>query len=60
MFEARGVLLAAAARLAAERRTGEQAQLLRSPAGQLAAEPDEDVAQRLAAAPTARGSGTLS
>jgi GntR family transcriptional regulator, transcriptional repressor for pyruvate dehydrogenase complex len=47
VFEARGVLLAAAARLAADRRSGEQAKLLRSLAEQLAAEPDDDKAQGL-------------
>ena len=47
VFEARGVLLAAAAGLAAERRSGEQAKLLGSLAAQLAAEPDDDAAQGL-------------
>jgi DNA-binding FadR family transcriptional regulator len=47
VFEARGVLLTAAARLAAGRRSSEQAKLLRSLAAQLAIEPDDDAAQGL-------------
>jgi GntR family transcriptional regulator, transcriptional repressor for pyruvate dehydrogenase complex len=47
VFEARGVLLAAAARFAAERRSDEQAALLGSLAAQLTAERDDDAAQGL-------------
>ena len=47
VFEARGVLLAAAARFAADRRSGQQAKLLGSLAAQIAAEPDDDTAQGL-------------
>jgi DNA-binding FadR family transcriptional regulator len=47
VFEARGVLLSAAARLAAQRRSGAQARLLASLAQQLADERDDDAAQGL-------------
>src|SRR5262245_18918517 len=47
VFEARGVLLSAAARLAAQRRSGAQVRLLASLAQQLADEPDDDAAQGL-------------
>jgi GntR family transcriptional regulator, transcriptional repressor for pyruvate dehydrogenase complex len=47
VFEARGVLLAAAARFAAERRSDEQGALLGSLAAQIAAERDDDAAQGL-------------